>query len=171
MRKWMLVLAVITVIMLAGCNGIPGPGDSPLGPGISPWGGGNDGFDLAAVLEWLLDHVEEAALIAGLAVSLWHGGIKKAEALAVALMLEAEKIAREEIKLGGPGKMAWVLNSFIDNLPPDARAVLRVWAGVRGQSMDDFIADLAQRWYDAAINSSPVTVGRPSIGSNGNGGE
>lgn len=147
MRKWMLVLviATITVIMLAGCSGIPGPGDSPL---VS----GEGGFDVAAAFEWLLAHVEEAALIAGLIVSLVAGGVKRAQALAVALMLEAEKIAREEVRLGGPGKMAWVLNSFVDKMPPDIRALLRVWAGVRGQSMDDFIAELAQRWYDAAIH-------------------
>lgn len=149
------VVLVVAVFLLVGCDVFPTPTVSPLVDG-SPEGGGLGlgDFDVSVVLQWLVDHVEEAALVAGLIVSLISGGVKKAQTLAVALMLEAEKIAKDEVKIGGPEKMQLVINRFLTQLPADARAIIRVWATFRGYgSLEAFVAELAQRWYDAAIDA------------------
>lgn len=144
------VLLIVAVILVSGCEAVPTPTVSPLVDGTGDAGGMD--FDVAALLQWLVDHVEEAALVGGLLVSLITGGVQRARALAVALMLEAEKIAKDEVQLGGPQKMELVINRFLEKLPADARAIIRVWATFRGYgSLEAFVVVLAQRWYDAAI--------------------
>jgi hypothetical protein len=156
MKGTVLVFFLIGIVVLAACNGDPTsspvPTESPLvADGDAVAGGAEGGLDFASALEWVLEHIEEIALVAGLAVSVISGGLKKARALAVSLMLEAEKVAREEIEMGGPEKMERVIGQFIEELPADAKALLRVWAGFRGQSLDALVAELAQQWYDVAI--------------------
>lgn len=105
------------------------------------------------VLQWVLEHIEEIALLGALVVTIIDGGLKKARAVAVSLMLEAEKVAQHEVELSGPEKMQRVLSDLVDRLPVNVKAVLRALATLRGQSLEDTIADLAQRWYDAAVNA------------------
>jgi len=150
--RWVVVAVVMAIALLVACGDVT-PTVSPL-PTESPTDGdvvGGDGFDFAGAVEWALNHIEEIALASGLIVAVVDGGLKKARALAVSLMLEAEKVARDEVQMGGPEKMRRVLSRFVERLPSDARAILRVWAGFRGQSLDELTASLAQDWYEKAV--------------------
>ena len=151
--RWVVVAVVMAIALLVACGDVtptvsPLPTESPLTDGDVV---GGDGFDFAGAVEWALDHIEEIALAAGLIVAVVDGGLKKARALAVSLMLEAEKVARDEVAMGGPEKMRRVLSRFVERLPADAKAILRVWAGFRGQSLDELTASLAQKWYEKAV--------------------
>lgn len=153
MKRVFVVLAVLAFCLVA-CDATPiepEPTASPLSADEAREAR-EDGIDVAAVAEWLLAHVEEIALVAGLLVSLVSGGLEKARALAVSLMLEAEKVARREVEMNGPEKMERVMDRFVERLPADAKAVLRAVAAFRGQSLDALIERLAQRWYDAAVD-------------------
>ena len=150
--RWIVVAVVVAMALLVACGDVT-PTVSPL-PTESPTDGdvvGGDGFDFAGAVEWALNHIEEIALVSGLIVAVVDGGLKKARTLAVSLMLEAEKVARDEVQMGGPEKMRRVLSRFVERLPSDARAILRVWAGFRGQSLDELTASLAQDWYEKAV--------------------
>jgi len=151
MKRLFVVLAIVLVFVVA-CDATPIEPEPTVSPLSAEEAQDQVGVDVAGVVEWLLGHIEEIALVAGLLVSLVSGGLEKARALAVSLMLEAEKVARDEVTMGGPEKMEMVMDRFVERLPADAKAVLRAVAAFRGQSLDGLVERLAQRWYDAAIN-------------------
>ena len=87
------------------------------------------------LVDLLVAHRSEILLIlAGVASFSWQW----LKTTAIALMLQAEKMAREEMLAGGPEKLAFVMDGFnhkyFDGRVPDA--VIRI---------------LAQRWYNEAI--------------------
>ena len=151
MKRLFVVLAIVLVFVVA-CDATPIEPEPTVSPLSAEEAQDQVGVDVAGVVEWLLGHIEEIALVAGLLVSLVSGGLEKARALAVSLMLEAEKVARDEVTMGGPEKMEMVMDRLVERLPADAKAVLRAVAAFRGQSLDGLVERLAQRWYDAAIN-------------------
>jgi hypothetical protein len=61
-------------------------------------------IDPEATTEWVLDHLDIIALVGALVTGWIVDGVKSARELAVGLMLDAEKRAKRQVKMGGPGR-------------------------------------------------------------------
>lgn len=88
----------------------------------------------------ILDLIVEYQQVIWLAAALACAGYEKLHAMFVELMLVAEKMAKDEVEVGGPAKMQavlnWVNELYLRNMLPEA-----------------FIAWLAQFWYDKAMGN------------------
>ena len=92
-------------------------------------------IDWQAILDFLKAHRSEILLaLAGVATFSWEW----LKAAAIALMLQMEKMAREELEMGGPRKMAGVIQLFNEKY-------------FKGMLPEYFIHYLAQKWYDEAM--------------------
>jgi hypothetical protein len=162
------ILFAVAILLAAtsdtsGLSPLPTP-TSPLATPVSPLptptppggGGENGGFDWMELLEWVLENreqiVEVVLLIIALIVS-WLGRGEVAKRYGVELMLEAERLARATVLETGPEKMQHVVSTLVMKLPKDVKAVLRAIAAVRGMTLDELVAELAQRWFDKVTGS------------------
>jgi hypothetical protein len=111
------------------------------------------GAALGEVVEFLLANGDLIISVASLLV-LWvfDRDLGSAKTIAAQLMLRMEKLAREELEAKGEEKMERVVRRVLDALPNRLKALLGAYAGVRGMTLEDLVEDLAQTWYDEAIN-------------------
>jgi len=99
------------------------------------------------ILNWILEHWELTLFVVTFALSLIFKSKEDLKSLAYQLMLEAEKLAKEELLAGGPEKMEFVLTQLVQLLPGRVKAILTVIALLFGKSLEELLTWLAQRWY------------------------
>jgi len=92
-------------------------------------------MDWRAILDLLIAYRSEILLALAAAVTFSYEWFK---ATFVALMLQAEKMAREELEVHGPEKMTYVIEIVND----------RYFKGLLPKT---WIQILAQKWYDEAM--------------------
>ena len=90
---------------------------------------------LSLVGDFIVAHKSEILLVlAGIATFTWEW----LKAACIALMLQMEKLAREELELGGSEKLALVIQLFNEKY-------------FGGRLPETVIHTIAQRWYDESI--------------------
>lgn len=78
------------------------------------------------------------------------------ENLLTAAFLAVEKALRGVITAEGPEKMREAILEVVDKLPVALKTALTFLATLSGKTLDEFIADLAQKLYDRVKSESPV---------------
>lgn len=94
-------------------------------------------FSWKDILGYVVLYKEELALVAAAVVSFSIQWLKKT---AISLMLQAEKLAKEELELSGPEKMEAVIQLFDEKV-------------CNGLIPESTIHWLAQKWYDEAMKA------------------
>lgn len=109
-------------------------------------------IDLRAAVRWVIDNLDIIALVGALVAGWIVDGVSRARELAVGLMLDAEKRAKEQVEMGGPEKMEHVLTHLTDQMPARAQRLFDLYARFKGTSPEALIREVAQEWYDVALS-------------------
>ena len=111
-------------------------------------------IDPEATTEWVLDHLDIIALVGALVAGWIVNGVKSAKELAIGLMLDAEKRAKDQVEMGGPEKMEHVITNLTGKMPTRAQGLFELYASIKGKSKEALIREFAQDWYDTALSQS-----------------
>ena len=149
---------VAVALLVVSCGIESTPTTSPLATPTYPPSplvaqDGGDRIDLEAIFRFVAENWDTCVMVAAFVVSLIAGGVEQAKSAGVSLMLEAEKIARDQVRMGGPEKMASVVGHVYDSLPLQAKSVIKAYAIVKGVSVQMLLDELCQKWYDKAVNA------------------
>jgi len=107
----MATVVIVSLVVLPACTGV-----SEARPSPAPAEGGADGepdplswirdllasIDLRATVQWVIDNLDIIELVGALLAGWIVNGVKSARGLAVGLMLDTEKRAKEQVEMGGP---------------------------------------------------------------------
>jgi hypothetical protein len=146
--NWKQKVVAVGAVLVALVVGVMVP---VVAEGPVAYEGTPGGETLEDVLDFVQEYGDTIALIGALVVTYVVNGFKRAKALGLELMLEAEKVAREEVEMGGPEKMKRVLFRLLAKMPPDVRGMLDFYATLRGTTVNVLVEELAQNWYNRAI--------------------
>lgn len=108
---------------------------------------------MESISAFFIQYWQELCLLVALIVVLVFGESSRLKSVVVSLMLQIEKLARDEVTLHGPEKLTRVAEAIVNWLPVQLRVVLSTVAGLRGLSLEAFIVKLAQSWFDEALKS------------------
>jgi hypothetical protein len=109
-------------------------------------------IDLRGAVRWVMDNLDIIALVGALVAGWIVDGVKSARELAVGLMLDAEKRAKDQVEMDGPEKMEHVLTHLTDQMPARAQRLFDLYARIKGTSREVLIREVAQEWYDTALS-------------------
>jgi len=146
-----LVVSLLALVLSACIVDEPTPPVSPLAtPGDAP----GESIDLQSILNWLVANQEVIALATAFVVSLVSRGMKGLEATGSQLMLQIEKLARDQVLADGVDKMSETVAGVLDKIPPTLKPILAAYAAMKGKSLDELVRDLCQKWYDKAVRKA-----------------
>ena len=121
------------------------------------------------LLNWIVEHWELTLFVVTTILSLVFKSKEDLKSLMYQLMLQAEKLGKEQLLAGGPEKMEFVLTQLVQLLPRRVKAILTAIAILFGMSLEGLLEWLAQRWYQVMKeylerNSSRLVFQRPEAG-------
>lgn len=159
----MATVVIVSLVVLPACTEAPQAQTSPAAVEAQADGEPDPlswirdflaSIDLKATVRWVMDNLDIIALVGALVAGWIVDGVKSARELAVGLMLDAEKRAKEQVKMGGPEKMEHVLTHLTDQMPARGQRLFDLYARIKGTTREALIREVAQEWYDTALSRS-----------------
>ena len=158
---FMATVVIVSLVVLPACTGVS---EARTSPALADSGADGEpdpltwirdllaSIDLRATVRWVIDNLDIIALVGALVAGWIVNGVKSARELAVGLMLDAEKQAKEQVEMGGPEKMEHVITHLTDQMPARAQRLFDLYARIKGTTREALIREVAQEWYDVALS-------------------